>query len=255
MKEGYILMTRFKSPVMTAGEYLQFSKRILSELAAFDNCFKNMHGWGTTAKAWSGFKPDLSDFDPIVLKQIEDKEIRYENPDPNNWDITPDSKCFVHYSNSYSNTKKIKEGQITVTISAGSNGLNRIGILNIEFPEFNYSQFQEYGFVNRLLKKCIELTDAKYAVVMPNNYLIKQESKENNSWVGWQTYLADQQVAGYLPQEINRELFNRGVIFSLDKNIVYSDNDTAINKAIEIRNILETKGLLNLNDIKSDDKR
>lgn len=244
-EEEYKILTKFKSPAMTVSQYLQFSREVLTELAAFDDCFKNLHGWGTTAKAWSGFKPDWSDFEEIVFKQIADDKIRYENSDPENVNFTFDSMSFIGYNNSYSNTKKAKEGQVTVDISAGSTGKDKMGYVNIQFPEVNHPQFQDPDFVNRLFKKCIEIVDPEYAVVISNPFRQKVKKEEIDFWIGWQTYLANKEIEKYLPTSVNKEFFNRGVIFIMDGSIVYSNNEIAISKAIETRDKLSSKGFLN----------
>lgn len=152
-----------------------------------------------------------------------------------------DSMCFVPFLNSYANTKKAKDGQVNISISAGSNGRDRRGYVNIDFPEKNYPEFEDYIFVNRLLKKCVDLTNAEYAVAVSRDFRMKIREDDALPGIGWQTYLAGSGIQELLPSTVLHEKYQLGIVISLSKEIVYSDNEAAIAESISLGNLLKSK--------------
>lgn len=74
MVEKHDIITRFISPAMTAREYIIFSQRVLIELGRIHEIFRNLHGWGKSASAWQAIDADFTNFDELVLKQIDKKK-------------------------------------------------------------------------------------------------------------------------------------------------------------------------------------
>ncbi|GHT15295.1 hypothetical protein FACS189426_22740 [Bacteroidia bacterium] len=242
--EAYELIIHFKSPTMTAREYLDFSKNILIRLAEFDSIFRDLFGWGTKANARRQIDPSLNDFYEIVFKQIEDKTIAYENPDPDNKNFTLDSKCFIGYGNSYSNTTRKKDGQITVSIEAGKD--TQTGILIIEFPECNFIRFNEYAYVRSLFQKCIQMLNPVYGYIISDAIIELNNADRNESEIGWFTYLGEKNILNILPDYIYKEELENGTLFLLSKDIPDVSNRETEYKIKEIRKSLMKKNLLNI---------
>jgi hypothetical protein len=244
--EAYKLIIHFKSPTMTAREYINFSKGILRQLADFEPILKNLFGWGTKANARKQISSDLSDFDEIVFKQLADfDEIVYENPDPSDKSFGWDSKCSIGFGNSYSNTMRIKEGKITVSIDAGKD--TRTGVLIIEFPQYNYLQYNEYSFVRMLFLKCIKMLNHVYhGCVISDEIWEFNNSETNEIDIGWFTFLPQKNVMKMLPDDIYREEVENGTLFVLSKAPV-DDNVNTEKKIKEIRKSLMKIRLLNKN--------
>lgn len=108
----------------------------------------------------------------------------------------------------------------------------------------NYPEFQDRSFVTELLKKCIELTDPHYAVVMPYKFIAKSEIQGKDLWIGWQTYLANKKAAESLPENVAWDKFNSGILFTASDKIVYSDSTEAIANMIRIHDMLAPEGFL-----------
>ncbi len=246
--EIHKILIRFRNEDMTAQEYITFSKKILRALKSYSDEFKSLYAWGTEAEQGTYLKEDLSDFDQVVFKQLNNNEIAYTNPDKTNKNFTLDSKSFVDYHNAYSTDKNYKNDQITVTISAGKENpeIDDYGILNIEFSESLLPKIEFIDFIN-LVEYCVDLIDPIYLVVISNELRREVNLSELNYWIGWINYFSDPAIAKVLPDDVERKIIpNKGVLFWLSKDKVFSTNDLEVQKAIEIRNILNKNGFLYL---------
>lgn len=241
--EEISLIIRFKNRILTVEEYIEFSKIILIKLENIHPIFQNLFGWGHEINLLSNFKLDKNDFKEVVFNQINDKDIAYNNIDSNNKDMHLDSRSWIDFSNSYSNTKKQEDGQITVKISCGGT-TSKTGSLIIDFPIYNYPEFKKYTFVSNLMKICIGLfDDVEYAVVISNLFRRKVRSEKTNMWIGWITYIPNISVFNILPSFIHKEYFNKGVLFSFSEIPPLIQNKD-VEVAIRIRNELQIRGIL-----------
>ena len=241
--EEISLIIRFKNRVLTVKEYIEFSRIILVKLENTHPIFQNLFGWGHENNLLSNFELDKSDFGEIVFNQINNKDIAYNNFDFNNRDMHWDSTSWIDFSNSYSNTKKQEDGQVTVKISCGGT-TSKTGSLMIDFPICNYPEFKKYSFVSNLMKVCIGLFDkVEYAVVISNLFRRKVRTEKTKMWIGWITYIPNVSVFNILPSFIHKEYINEGVLFSLSEVPPLIQNGD-VEVAIRIRNELQTCGIL-----------
>jgi hypothetical protein len=236
--EAYELVLYFKSPTMTVREYIDFSKDILTKLAKFDPIFRHLFGWGMKANARRQIAPDMSDFDEIVYNQIDDKSIAYSKPDANNNEFTWDSTCFIGYRNSYSNTTRVKEGKISITIDAGKD--THPGILIIKFPEYNYHRFNDYQFVRNLFLTCIEMLNPIYGHIISDGLIDINHHDKNEIYIGWFTYLSKKHILKKLPKDIQIEDMQNGTLL-LSSEEIPDTTDTEVE--YRIKEI--TKSLIN----------
>lgn len=241
--EEISLIIRFKNRTLTVREYIEFSKRILIKLENLHPIFQNLFGWGHDTNLFSNSKLDKNNFEEIVFHQINDKDVAYDNVDVNDKNMHWNSTSWIDFSNSYSNTKKSEEGQITVKISCGGT-VSKTGSLIIDFPNYNYPEFKNYSFVSNLMKICIGFFDTvEYAVIISNLFRKKVRSEKTKMWIGWITYVPNISVFNMLPSFIHKEYINEGVLFSISETPPLIDNrDVEI--AIGIRNELVMCGIL-----------
>jgi hypothetical protein len=238
MMEEYFLSVRWKNRAMTAEQYLAFSKGLLQELMQFDPVFSNLFSWGQgpNQKAW--FAQNYSDLDDKVFPQLNDEEIRYENPDSDNWKLTLDAKSFIGFTMSYSNTDKLEEGQLTVRINAGAT-TDSMNVVGIEFPTVNYPQFYEYDFVSALMKVVVEYCQPQHGYVISHPFweaVELEDSPIGTCPIGWLTYLADEKVKTLLPSDVEYEVLTTGgTLITLKHSPPSAENEADIARAIRIR--------------------
>jgi len=253
MQKGWLLLEdlmmhlRFRNQVMTLEEYLNFSKKILIELGDFHEVFQNVFSRTGDDGHWSkGFKGDYENFEEIIFNQgIGDDEIAYENPDPNNQELTLKSKSFVDFINSYSNVANDSNDQFVIRIIAGSSMENSQGILSIKFPRNNRDVFYRYDFIKNLMERVIETVNPVYAVVTYDKFIAEVEREDNDFWIGWMTYLASLDLEDYLNDVHEKKVYKNGTWFSISCEIPCRDDKPLIAKAVSIRDCLGKDGLLN----------
>jgi len=131
MKESIELVTRFISPIMTAREYINFSKEVLIHLGDFHSLFKSVNSCGASPDAWTEIDKDFRNFERVIFDHIHDREIKYKNDDRSQGFFL-DSISWAGFSNSYSNMKNENDGKYSVSIGAGDE--NGIGFININIP-------------------------------------------------------------------------------------------------------------------------
>jgi len=226
---------------MTAREYLAFSKGFLQTLAKFDPMFSNMFSWGNGPNQESWFADNYSDLEDKVFPELDDDEIRFQNPDPDNWKLTLDSKSFIGFITSYSNEDE--EGQFTVNIGAGAPDGDTTSVVSIEFPRVNYPQFHDYDFVSALMKVVIEYCKPRKGFVISHPFwdtVRSEEVKSSTCPIGWLTYLADPTVNDLLSPDVEREVLSTGgTLITLKHSPLPSpDNTDDVAAAIRIRDIL-----------------
>ena len=241
MMEEYFLTVRWKNRPMTAREYLAFSKGLLQTLERFDSVFSHLFSWGNGPNQKSWFAENYGDLEDKVFPQLNDEEIRYENPDPDNWDLTLDAKSFIGFIESYSNTDKVEEGQLTVSINAGAT-TDSMNVVRIEFPKVNYPQFYEYDFVSALTKVVIEYCHPHHGYVISHSFWEAVESEDEpvgTCPIGWLTYLENQAVNSLLPPDVEREVLSTdGTLIILKHSLPSADNEADVAAAIRIRDAI-----------------
>jgi len=241
--ENYHLILKVKNRTLTPREYIAMSKDILLKLEGFDPVFKNLFGWGSNSKSKRGFSENKSDFEEIVFEQIKNDEIQYYNENHDDKDMHLDSTSWLSYSNAYSNTPNLEDGQITLNFSMGSSR-DDFGNFLIDFPQYKYPQFSRHDFVKDLFLKCMRLFEVEYGVVISNEFrrLVKKDKKDTK-WVGWMTFVKKDNDGASVFNEISddlvfsKEKINNGTLVILSEKIP-TDNVQIIENACKVRDIL-----------------
>lgn len=239
---------------MTAREYIAFSKGVLLELADFDPAFHNLSSSGREPNQRTEFSKDMNDFEEKVLPQLYAKGIRYENPDPDNWQCTMDSMSPIGFGNTYSNMDIIKDETIMVSIRGGDKRDGK-GVILINFPKVNYPQFYDYTFVLALLKKVVNYSQPERGYIMSQEFRKKvakyYEGKELSTlsgkiFVGWLTYSASPAIDKVLPTDVDREVLpNGGTLIVLKQSLPSAESEEDILTATKIQDVLCAHALVN----------
>ncbi len=243
MKEKIEIITRFNSPIMTAKEYIDFSRNVLLHLRAFHPIFETVYSWGDQPNSWTEILSDFSNFDSVVFQHIYDNEINYKNPN-NAKGFLPESISWAGFSNVYSNTKQAKDAKYSVSIGAGKE--DGIGFINIELPQLNFEEFYELKTIKALISHILQIVQLNTAYVITDSLFdeVVDFDKPYDVQIGWLNFFAAKRVSANLPKDITQVLTNEGCFFWLDDAIGTPSADV-IQKAINVRDILGELDYLN----------
>lgn len=242
MKETIEIVTRFTSPIMTAEQYIKFSKKILLHLSKFHSIFETINSWGNKPSSWTEINRDFSNFDTVVFQHIYDEEINYKNPD-NKKGFFLNSTSWAGFSNSYSNTKKPQDGKFSISIGAGDE--NNTGFINIKLPQVGYDEFYQIKSVKSLILHILKIVQLKSAYVFTDSLFdqVVDFGCPYDTQIGWLNFFEDKSVTAHL-KDISLEQVNEGCFFWFSDTIDTPSLDI-IEKAIHIRNLLGDLDYLN----------
>ena len=242
------IMTRIMSEEMTALEYIGFCKRLLADLMAISPDFKNLAIWDDETDKVFYLQDDLSDFDERNFYRIihEDKELAYKNSDPNDKDLTLHSTSWAGFHSLFffSDDKNSDISNITISIDQGSYQSNAIRAISIKFSDTYQSKLTK-EFLEAIIATLAKHFKLIYASVYTDEFWRSVFIKKHKLWVGWLTYINRREISDLLPADIEQKPLKDGVLFSLSSERVESTDEKLVQTAIEIRDVLGEKGLLN----------
>lgn len=248
MSERIEIFTRFKSQDMTAEDYIQFSQKVLSHLAAFHPIFNTIYSWGETPDSSIKIEEDFSNFQEVVFDHIYDDELNYLNPDPDDKEFHLKSKSYIAFLNSYTSNKKEDASSCSISISAGGNVAeqDKLGYINIKLPRKDHLELNELATIKKLISHLSEIVELESVYVSTDNLFDRVVDFNSNydTEIGWLNYFKNKQVLKFIPNDISCEEVENGVFFWLGDEIT-EPNDDIVNKAISLRDQLAENGLLN----------
>jgi len=242
--ENQDLLIRFPNKEMTVKEFIIFCKHILYSFQQFAPNIATVGIWSDDKNSNYYFDDKLSDFESIILKemQISGKEYAFINEDKMDKKLNLNSKSFINFSFSFSLNNASKHKILSIVIWAGKT--EEVGILNLEFVN-THQQNILFTQMLSLVNFCNEIINPLYATSISNEFRRKVKRPHEKYWIGWINYFSNKEVAGLLPNDIGKKVLpNGGVIFWLSEEKPLSTDEKIIEKAIQIRNILGEKGLL-----------
>ena len=242
--EKIILNFSIKKKQIKAEEYIDFCKKIIINLQSFDEVFKPVNVLDVENRISYFFKNDLSDFTSEKLKLIinEEKDIVYNNPNPDIKELTKESTSWMGFSSLlfFGNENDIESiPEVSLNISQGATG-NIPASMKIEYSNKNqYKLSKEYIF--RLIEKisnCVELYSAN---AISHHFFLKVRRKGQYS-IGWINYTTNKSILEFLVKEETRKELEQGVIFSIaEKDLFDKNNQSLINRSFEISDFLGRK--------------
>lgn len=242
MKEKIEIITRFNSPIMTAKEYIDFSRSIIQHLKDFHPIFETVYSWGGQATSWTEIEKDFSNFDSTVFQHIYDREINYKNPNSEK-EFLPESISWAGFSNAYSNTKKAKD--IKYSVSVGAGGEDGLGFINFQLPQLHFEEFYHSETIKSLIQHLFQVVNIGTAYAITENLFdqIVDFEKPYDVQVGWLNFFTNKKILMNLPGDISKELTGDGCFFWLAETIGNCSAET-VKTATKIRDILGELGYL-----------
>ena len=113
-------------PAMTARQSIQSAKKIMLDLETISPWRRPFAVSGCTKE--TGDMPiaaDLSDFDEVVMRALKSRvDVRYYNEnDPDNWELTPDSYSPYGFGETFSDIHSEKDYWSSISVSLQASGL------------------------------------------------------------------------------------------------------------------------------------
>ncbi len=199
-------------PAMTARQSILNAKKIMLDLEAMSPWRRPFAVSGCTKE--TGDMPiaaDLSDFDEVVMRALRSYDhIRYYNEnDPDNWKLTPDSYSPYGFGETFSNAPSAGEYKSRVSVSLQSASVkDRISLDNavhyIAVPFYEQDQFNaawsDPAVVYRLIDYFIDNYDPLNCVVFGLGQRRGIRTLQGDYILGWLNYTRNPTVV---------ELFNK----------------------------------------------
>jgi hypothetical protein len=185
---------------------------------------------------------DLSNLEELVFRlgPRGDDLFTHAMPDGS---ATLDSEAGLGFSTSYGTEKAQAEEEVGVRISAGMDSPWLTNAVVIYMP-MSLREFQEYGFVKKLLATTVECWEPTRAVVTSHAFREKLGGKVGSPTIGWMTWFKDASVAKALPKKAERETLADGVLVTTAREPVSPENPTHVATARRIRAALQKHGFL-----------
>lgn len=239
--EKFIIGAYWKNRPLQSKEYLTFVKNYLRILTHFNKQFSKFYAWGGTPTAGCWLDENLNNFDKVVFNHINDEDIKYQNSDPNNWEITLESKSPIGYMEIFSAKKDTPE-EIAVSISAGALSENIVNSIIVSFDAG--SEGKSNNFLYSLFKLTLNYCNPEYAIIISQEFRQKQKVEGVRINVGWLTYFADSSISKYLPSGTNYEMLQEGgVLIKLKDEKPSAESQEDVSAAIKIRDSLINNGI------------
>ena len=235
------IITRLQSIEMNAHEFINFCKEIIVNIK--DELFQDVtvSTWDDSVNAVYHFQNNLSDFNVESLEKIiiaNKGEDVFKNENENDKELRKNSKSWAGFSSLLyiKKNKESEESEISISITQGAYEANKTAFVNVEFSD-SFLKLISKEFLIKIIK-CIEMTGIlNYAVVISNDFRRKVKTNGQNIWVGYLTYFKNQKINNMLPGIVSIIELKDGFIIDLNEKLEISAE--SIDKAIEVRNILD----------------
>jgi hypothetical protein len=252
--ELIIQASRF-GPVMTARQSIERAKTVLLDLEQISPWRPPFSVSGCTAA--TGDMPiaeDLSDFDEVVMRALQSyTNFRYYNDgDPENLKLTPDSKSPFGFETAFSDERQRKEYRDRISVSLQSSGMQDQVSLDdsvymIEIRASDHGQANAgwanpsvvYGIFNYF----IDEFDPLHCKVFSTSQLTRIRTSESNYGMGWLNYTRDPKVADVFYNTGKAVPYRNGVLLKFGDDASALFDPKVDQELIEIRKTLRSVGV------------
>jgi hypothetical protein len=216
-------------PAMTARQSIQRAKKVLLDLETISPWRRPFVVSGSTKETRDmPIAADLSDFDEVVMRALKSRvDVRYYNEnDPDNWKLAPDSLSPYGFGATYSNACSVGKNEERVSISldfAGvnncvsrDNGIHVIGIRSFDHDQVN-AAWSDPAVVRRIFDYFIDNCDPKKCTVYGSHQNLRISSQPNYT-IGWLNYTREPKVADVFAKTGKAVPYRAGVLLKLGED-------------------------------------
>lgn len=256
MQDFLVFSAVWKSKPMSAQEVASTMREFLVELARISPWQAPFDVSGRSKKlAHLPIAEDFSDFDAIVFKAMDNKEVRFfSEADPDTMRLRPDSKSVFGMRATFSDypQKKQKKSMVQVEVGMGSSdgscnsGVNICVPLYTPYTEENgaWAMSKELEQPEAVFECLIDFFDPYFCSVYSSAFKldVAEWGLDINSPIGWRSYVRSPKVIAALRGVSQVSDYREGVLIEIgDTPLVFKDSQArkgALSLAIEMRDKL-----------------
>ena len=260
MQDRLVFSAAWKSKSMTAQEVVDAMRDFFTGLERISPWEFPFDVSGKSKKqAHMPIAEDLSDFEEVVLKALDDKEVRFfSQAEPETMSIRRDSRTVFGMHASFSDypRKKVKKTVVTVDIGMGSSDGSCNGGVDIRIPFYTpyleengmWAMSKEFEQPEAVFDYLVEFFDPYFCSVYSSAFTseVTEWGIDINSPIGWRSYVRSPKVVETLASDHRVTGYREGLLIQIgDTPLVFKDNQArkkALSSAVEVRDKLRAAG-------------
>ncbi|WP_413208459.1 hypothetical protein [Rhodospirillum sp. A1_3_36] len=208
---------------------------------------------GTTAKqAHLEFSEDYSDFEEIVFKAMDNKDVRFfSESNPDTMRLMPDSKTVYGFSCVFSDypQRNRKKNMITINVDLGQNKENSLSSIVIHIPDYLPGQDNMAWSTSDMEKPqaifdfLIESLGAYTCYLSSNSFRSSVLDRSIDRYtLGWMSYTKNAKVIAALKDDPRTTEYKEGILVKLGDGVSVFEDEAVREEAIKIRDKLRAAG-------------
>jgi len=260
MQDNLVFSAAWKSSSMTAQEVVELLRDFLAGLARVSPWKPPFDVSGSTMRqAYMPIAKDLSDFDELVLKAMDNKEVRFfSDSDPDTMRIKPDSRSVFGMHAKFSDylQKKLKKNAVEVDIGMGSSDGSCNSGVSVQVPFYTpyieengvWAMSKELGQPEAIFDFLIDFFNPYFCSVYSSAFHldVTEWGEDINCPIGWLSYVRNPKAIAALEGDPRVDSYLDGILIKLgDSPLIFKDSharENACEAAIEIRDKLRAAG-------------
>lgn len=242
-------------PALTARQTIHGAKKIILDLETISPWRRPFEVSGCTEETGDmRIAPDLSNFEELVMRALQSyDDVRFYNEnDPDNWDLTPNSFSPYGFSETFTNAPSAGEYNRRVGVHLQFSGFldgksrdNGIHVITIPFygrEQFN-AAWADPIVVTRLFDYFIDNFNPLKCVVFGSEQAVKISKPDRDYTLGWLNYTRDPAVAGVFTKTGKAVPYRAGVLLKLGDDVSIVSDPKAEAEMIEVAQMLSSAGV------------
>lgn len=252
MQDELVFSAAWNGRPMTAHDVINLMKDFLVGLARISPWEPPFDVSGSTMKvAHMIIKEDLSDFDEVVLKAMDDKEVRFfSKTEPETMRIRQDSQTIFGVGAVFSDypIKRLKKNTVRIEFHIGSSDNSIASGVSINVPFYKpfiekngiWAMEEELEQPQAIFNYLLEFFDPYLCSIYSLSFLseITEWGIDINSPIGWMSYSRNPKVINVLKTNKLAQPYGRGYLLKLGENVHVFDDPESKAEAIKIRDEL-----------------
>ena len=259
MQDYLIFNASWNGRPMVAKEVVELMREFLRALSRISSWEPPFDVSGSSMRLMHmPIKEDLSDFDEIVFKAMDDKKVRFFSDNrPDEMRIRPDSRTVYGMRATFSDypQRTSKRNIVTVSIRAGSSDNSFGSGIHIKIPSYKpyieengiWAISDELEQPEAIFELLLDFCDPYMCTICSQEFLsdITDREIDINSPIGWMSYSRNPKIITALKDDPRASDFKGGILIKLGDNVSVFEDSMARKAAIEIRDKLRAADATN----------